>query len=70
MLLSSYPDLYLQEVEVLPDSHPDLQEVEVPGEEPVDLEPDPGAAPAADAVAAAVVAVAVEKNNTFLLGEE
>ncbi len=47
------------------DSHPDLQEVEVPGEELVDLEPDPVAAPAA----VAVVVAAVEKNSVSLLGE-
>ena len=47
------------------DSHPDLQEVEVPGEELVDLEPDPVAAPAA----AAVEAVAVVKNSVSLVGE-
>ena len=57
--------LAISEVEALPDSHRDLQEVEVPGEELVDQDQDPEAAPAA----AAVVVVAVEKNNVSLLGE-
>ncbi len=46
------------------DSHPDLHLQEVPGVEVVALGPDPGAAPAAAAVEAAV-----EKNSASLLGE-